>query len=57
MFGILLGARRVGRPRHTWDSKLEAYSRYATLGSWKGVGLDDVVWNSQLDSFVHFGRI
>ena len=42
------GTRRVGRPRHTWESKLHAYCRYANLGSWREV--DDVVWNSHLAS-------
>ena len=49
------GTRRVGRPRHTWESKLHAYCRYANLGSWRE--LDDVVWNSHLASFVNFCRM
>ena len=49
------GTRRVGRPRHTWESKLHAYCRYADLGSWRE--LDDVVWNSLLASFVNFCRM
>ena len=50
-----IGTRRVGRPRHTWESKLHAYCRYANLGSWRE--LDDVVWNSHLPSFVNFCRM
>ena len=50
-----IGSRRVGRPRHTWESKLHAYCRYANLGSWREV--DDVVWNSHLPSFVNFCRM
>ena len=38
------GTRRVGRPRNTWDSKIDAYCRYANLGS-------------HLDSFVDFCRM
>ena len=37
------GTRRVGRPRHTSESKLHAYCRNANLGSWREIG--DVVWN------------
>ena len=50
-----IGTRRVGRPRHTSESKLHAYCRYANLGSWRKVY--DVVWNSHLPSFVNFCRM
>ena len=50
-----IGTRRVGRPRHTSESKLHAYCRYANLGSLREV--DDVVWNSHLPSFVNFCRM
>ena len=49
------GTRRVGRPRHTWESKLHAYCRYANLGSWREIG--DVVWNWHLASCVNFCRM
>ena len=49
------GTRRLGRPRHIWESKLHAYCRYANLGSWREV--DDAVWNSHLVSFVSFCRM
>ena len=41
--------------RHTWESKLHGYCRYASLGSWREV--DDVVWNSHLASFLNFCRM
>ena len=50
-----IGTRRVGRPRHTSESKLHAYCRYANLGSWRKVY--DVLWNSHLPSFVNFCRM
>ena len=34
-----IGSLRVSRPRHTWESKLHAYCRYANLGSWRKVVL------------------
>ena len=37
-----IGTRRVGRPRHTWESRLHAYCRYASLESWREV--DDVFY-------------
>ena len=51
------GTRRVGRPRNTWDSKLDAYCRYANLGCGKDAALDTTLWNSHLDSFVNFCRM
>ena len=51
------GTRRVGRPRNTWDSKLDAYCRYANLGYWRDAALDDSLWNSHLGSFVDFCRM
>ena len=51
------GTRRVGRPRNTWDSKLDAYCRYANLGYWRDAALDNTLWNSHLDSFVDFCRM
>ena len=50
-----IGTRRVGRPRHTWESKLHAYCRYANLGSWREV--HDAAWNSHLASCVTFCRM
>ena len=52
-----LGARRVGRPRHTWESKLQAYCRYTNIGSWREAALDEMMWKSHLDSFVDFCRM
>ena len=52
-----LGARRAGRPRHTWESKLQAYCRYTNIGSWREAALDEMVWNSHLNSFVDFCRM
>ena len=52
-----LGARRAGRPRHTWESKLQAYCRYTTIGSWREAALDEMVWSSHLDLFVDFCRM
>ena len=51
------GTRRVGRPRNTWDSKLDAYCRYANLGYWRDAALDNTLWNSHLGSFVDFCRM
>ena len=39
------GARRAGRPRHTWESKLEAYCGHTNMGSWREAALDEIVWN------------
>ena len=44
-----------GPSRHTSESKLHAYCRYANLGSWREV--DDAVWNSHVVSFVNFYRM
>ena len=52
-----LGARRVGRPRLTWESKLQAYCRYTNIGSWREAALDEMMWKSHLDSFVDFCRM
>ena len=43
------GTRRVGRPRHTRESKLHAYCRHANPGSRREAAVDDVVWNSHLN--------
>ena len=51
------GARRVGRPRHTSESKLQAYGRYANLGTWREAALDDVIWNSHLGACVNSCRM
>ncbi len=52
-----LGARRAGRPRHTWESKLQAYCKYTNVGSWREAALDEMVWNSHVGSFVDFCRM
>ena len=55
--GILLALDVWAVPRNTWDSKLDAYCRYANLGYWRDAALDDSLWNSHLDSFVDFCRM
>ena len=39
-----VGPRRLGRPKHRWDSKLEMYCRYQRLGHW-----DFEAWKQQLN--------
>ena len=36
----LQGHRNVGRPRHTWEEQLYAYSPFANFGSWRQAALD-----------------
>ena len=45
----LVGARRLGRPRHTWESNFHACCMYANLGHWRGTALDDIFCNSYVD--------
>ena len=51
------GARRAGRPRHTWESKLEAYCGHTNMGSWREAALDEIVWNWYLNSLIDFCRM
>ena len=51
------GTRRVGRPRNTWDSILDANCRYANLRYWRDAAFDNSLWNSHLGSFVDFCRM
>ncbi len=38
-----LGARLVGRPRHTFESKFGAYCRYTNIGAWREAALDEML--------------
>ena len=49
-----VGPRRIGRPKHRWDSKLEMYCRYQRLGRWEDTAQDFVVWKQQLNGFLDF---
>ena len=49
-----VGPRRLGRPKHRWDSKLEMYCRYQRLGRWEDTAQDFEVWKQQLNGFLDF---
>ena len=49
-----VGQRRLGRPKHRWDSKLEMYWRYQRLGQWEDTAHDYEVWKQHLNGFVDF---
>ena len=49
-----VGPRRLGRPKHRWDSKLEMYCRYQKLGRWENTAQDFEVWKQQLNGFLDF---
>ena len=51
--GILLVLVHDTRP----ESKLQAYFRYANLGTWREAALDDVIWNSHLGACVNSCRM
>ena len=49
-----VGPRRLGRPKHRWDSKLEMYCRYQILGRGEDTAQDFEVWKQQLNGFLDF---
>ena len=49
-----MGRRRLGRPKHRWDSKLEMYCRYQKLGRWEDIAQDFEVRKQQLNGFLDF---
>ena len=46
-----VGPRRLGRPKHRWDSK---HCRYQRLGRWEDTAQDFEVWKQQLNGFLDF---
>ena len=49
-----VGRRRLGRPKHRWDSKLELYCRYQRLGHWEELAHDYELWERHLNGFINF---
>ena len=49
-----VGRRRLGRPKHRWDSKLELYCRYQRLGHWEEFAHDYELWERHLNGFINF---
>ena len=46
-----------GRPQQAWDTKLEMFSRYKTLGNWEIVARNAVRWHALLPCFLDFCSI
>ena len=48
------GRRRVGRPKHSWDSILGNFCRFKDLPSWEMAAMDQGLWCSMLPEFLDF---
>ena len=48
------GRKRVGRPKHSWDSILGNFCRFKDLPSWEMAAMDQGLWCSMLPEFLDF---
>ena len=44
----------IGRPQQAWDTKLEMFCRYKTLGNWEIVARNAARWDALLPCFLDF---
>ena len=49
-----VGQRRLGRPKHRWESKLEMYCRYQGLVHWEEAAQNYELWEQHLHRFLDF---
>ena len=49
-----VGQRRLGRPKHRWESKLEMYCRYQGLVHWEEAAQNCELWEQHLNRFLDF---
>ena len=49
-----VGQRRLGRPKHRWESKLEMYCRYQGLVHWEEAAQNYELWEQHLNRFLDF---
>ena len=49
-----VGQRRLGRPKHRWESKLEMYCRYQGLVHWEEATQNYKLWEQHLNRFLDF---
>ena len=49
-----IGQRRLGRPKHRWESKLEMYCRYQGLVHWEEATQNYELWEQHLNRFPNF---
>ena len=49
-----VGQRRLGRPKHRWESKLEMYCRYQGLVHWEKATQNYKFWEQHLNRILDF---
>ena len=49
-----VGQRRLGRPKHRWESKLEMYCRYQGLVHWEVAAQNCELWKQHFNTFSYF---
>ena len=50
----LAGTYRIGRPHFHWESKLQSYCKYKSLGRWIDAAMSCNLWNQHCISFIEF---